>query len=57
MGTMGRAHENAAQRIPSAAVEEGTPGIHRAADGSVLLRRRLTIARRVRPRKQVMMLM
>src|SRR6516165_4107723 len=50
---MARAHENAAQRISSAALEEGAPGVHRAADGSVFLRGRRGEAGGIRSAKSV----
>src|SRR5271167_3303355 len=40
VGAVAGAHEDAAQRVPSATLEERPPGVHRPADGSVLLRRR-----------------
>src|SRR5271167_815233 len=48
LGAVAGAHEDAAQRVPPATLEEGTPGVHRPSDGSLLLRRRRREARRLR---------
>src|SRR5512146_1537306 len=49
MAGLDRSHEDAAQRVPLAALEERPPGLHRPADGSLLLRRRLRETPGVRP--------
>src|SRR5271157_4842461 len=53
VGAVAGTHEDAAQRIPPAAVEERAPGVHRAADGRLLLWRRRREAQGVRPANAV----